>query len=46
MFGSRQKNEKPANEKLNSRLTLIGPICVTNQLFSERVQTRMKMQPT
>jgi hypothetical protein len=26
MFGSRPENEKPENEKLNSRFTLIGPL--------------------
>ena len=26
MFGFRPKNEKPANEKLNSRFTLKGPV--------------------
>ena len=27
MFGSRPENEIPENEKLNSRFTLIGPMC-------------------
>ena len=45
MFGSRHENEKPENEKLNSRFTLIGPVLQASHSQARKSKNSCSIYP-